>query len=129
MSSRADRPASPRRLRGWIWLCLFSLLAFQGLGQVHRALHGGGLSGLPGQVLQAGAAQTHGHDAGSAAFGHTAGSTDCQLLDELSQFFGPTVQAQSWTALLPDAPASTAQPHSASPARVWRAPARAPPLA
>ncbi|UXH80318.1 hypothetical protein [Roseateles amylovorans] len=189
----------PQRLqRGWIWLCVVSLLAFQVLGLVHRSLHGGslpaqlrlamqaqslrasvgqgigigigiglglelGLRRVPTQALARsadtgtvangdgavisssgrwtpGGADTAGTiastadvpgpvDTAGARFGHAAGSTDCQLLDQLGQALGPIVQAMAWTALLPDGPVATPQPHSAPLARVWRLPARAPPLA
>lgn len=114
----------PAAVRRWVWLGLFSLLAFQALGLVHRVLHAGpALPGGPVSVLEASAT------AQPPWLGHVAGGQDCQLLDQLSQALGPGVQALAWTAVLPDAPLSTPQPHSASPALHWRAPARAPPRA
>lgn len=176
-----------RSQRGWVWLCVVSLLAFQALGLVHRALHGGGLptqlrlavqmqswrtavglhpaltslaspalrdgsnpatlgwealasafaltpDGASGDTVAAapvaGSVVAAASPAGPAPrFGHAAGSIDCQLLDQLGQALGPIVQALAWTALLPDGPVATPQPHSAPLARVWRLPARAPPLA
>lgn len=113
-------------VRRWIWLGLLSLLAFQTLGLVHRVLHGGIVHPAKPVAMavaeQAASAQPH-------WLGHVAGGQDCQLLDELSQALGPTVQLSAWTALLPDAPVSTPLPHSVSPAWRWRAPARAPPQA
>ncbi|OWQ92172.1 hypothetical protein CDN99_07460 [Roseateles aquatilis] len=139
-------PAAPshrRQHRWWIWLCLVGLLGFQSMGLVHRAMHGGRiveparLALLTAQT----AAQTTARAAGREAsiespaevipqrFGHAAGGLDCQLLDQLSHALGPTVQALAWTALLPDFPVSTPQPHSAPLAQVWRKSARGPPLA
>lgn len=119
--------ALPSVMRWWVMLCLVSLLGFQSLGLVHRSLHGGGAA--PRAVL-VGQGQAVGTAVAlkSPSLGHLPGSTDCQLLDELSTALGPITQALAWTALLPDHPVSTTQPHSATVAQTWRAPARAPPV-
>lgn len=65
----------------------------------------------------------------SPSLSHMPGSSDCQLLDQLSTALGPVSQALAWISLLPDHPVSTPQPHSASVAQTWRTPARAPPAA
>lgn len=109
--------------RWWLWLCVVSVLGFQLLGLVHHTLHGG----VDAVRLHA-TAQAH-EAVAAPSFGHAAGGMDCQLLDQLSDALGPTVQALAWTALLPDGPVALAQPHSAVVAPVWRQPARAPPLA
>jgi len=111
----------PQSLRWWVVACLISLLGFQSLGLVHRALHG---SGVAPRVQLSAANPSPGPN-----LGHVAGSSDCQLLDQLSTALGPMTQALAWTALLPDHPVATPQPHSALIAQVWRLPARAPPLA
>lgn len=119
-------PALPRVLRWWVMLCLVSLLGFQSLGLVHRSLHGG--SAAPRAMLAVDASATP-SVLKSPSLGHLPGSIDCQLLDELTSALGPITQALAWTALLPDHPVSTPQPHSATVAQTWRAPARAPPVA
>jgi hypothetical protein len=130
-------------VRWWVLLCLVSVIGFQSLGLVHRTLHGGGAAVRWG-VVSAGAASVTarwivsgtGSDIAPSAvalkspsLGHLPGSIDCQLLDELSTALGPIAQALAWTALLPDHPVATPQPHSATVAQVWRVPARAPPVA
>lgn len=119
-------PALPRVLRWWVMLCLVSLLGFQSLGLVHRSLHGG--SAAPRAMLAVDASATP-SVLKSPSLGHLPGSIDCQLLDELTSALGPITQALAWTELLPDHPVSTPQPHSATVAQTWRAPARAPPVA
>ena len=124
MRPRSQRLAQrlPVTLRRWVWLGLFSLLAFQAMGLVHRVLHAG--PGMPGGTV---AMVEGGPSAPAPSLGHVAGSQDCQLLDQLSQALGPSTQPPAWGAALPDAPLSSPQPHSAIPALHWRAPARAPP--
>lgn len=127
-----------RRQAWWIWLCLVSVLGFQSLGLVHRALHGHG-GHLSQRIVAAASAcspdaaavgRVDGtKDSLASAFGHSAGSVDCQLLDQLSDALGPTVQAASWTAFLPDLPRALPQPLDARLTPPWRLPARAPPLA
>ncbi|MBB3193011.1 hypothetical protein [Roseateles terrae] len=125
----AGMSALPSAVRWWVMLCLVSVLGFQSLGLVHRTLHGG--SAGPRVSLSASLSDTSsaGVSFKSPSLGHLPGSIDCQLLDQLSTALGPVVQALAWTALLPDHPVATPQPHSATVAQVWRLPARAPPSA
>lgn len=118
-------------------LCLVSLLGFQSLGLVHRTLHGGSagpraalaVAGTGSSASTASALDVGNDVVKAPSLGHLPGSSDCQLLDQLSTALGPITQALAWTALLPDHPVSTPQPHSATVAQTWRAPARAPPVA
>jgi hypothetical protein len=123
--------ALPSAVRWWVLLCLVSVLGFQSLGLVHRALHGGAGAGVPRPGFTVSTRDTARPDIAlkSPSLGHLPGSIDCQLLDELSTALGPVTQALAWTALLPDHPVATPQPHSATVAQVWRVPARAPPAA
>ncbi|WAC71824.1 hypothetical protein OU995_19865 [Roseateles sp. SL47] len=122
-------PALPHVLRWWVLVCVVSLLGFQALGLVHRALHGGSVA--PRLLLASSwaAGANPAHDIQPSSLGHLPGSGDCQLLDQLSTALGPISQALAWTALLPDHPVATPHPHSATVAQVWRALARAPPAA
>lgn len=122
--------ALPSAVRWWVLLCLVSVLGFQSLGLVHRTLHGGSGGGSRASLVASpGHAASPGVAFKSPSLGHLPGSIDCQLLDELSTALGPIAQALAWTALLPDHPVATPQPHSAAVAQVWRVPARAPPAA
>lgn len=140
---RSLATALSRQQRWWLWLCVVSVIGFQALGLVHRALHGGPLP-EPVRLAVLAAQQVSDLDASASAsadadadaddgtvlkFGHVAGSGDCQLLDQLSHALGPVAQAQAWTALLPDHPVSAPQPHDATLAQVWRKAARGPPRA
>lgn len=64
-----------------------------------------------------------------SAFGHLAGSADCQLLDQLSEALGAPFQALAWTMLLPDVPVGSPMPVSAPTLALWRHDARGPPTA
>jgi hypothetical protein len=154
MTRSATSPLT-RQQRWWVWLCLVGVLGFQAMGLVHRTQHGGavaqpvrivlamatlvapadGARALPvevgdiADVVGISDALDVSVDAVKLSFGHVAGSSDCQLLDQLSQALSPIVQALAWTALLPDFPVAGPQPHDASLAQVWRKAARAPPLA
>lgn len=105
--SLAARPGSPAQ--AWrVWALLVLMLAFQGLGQSHRVLHGAGFartlvplasltSAMPPlvgpQALAASAASVD-------AWGHSRGELICLLLDQLSHDHAPV----AWPALaLPDA--------------------------
>lgn len=128
--------AASRQHRWCLWLCVVSLLGFQALGLVHRAVHGGPAP-EPVRLALAAAQSVAAMERATAVassddlfqFNHVAGSADCQLLDQLSHALGPIVQAFAWTAALPDHPVSTAQPHNALLAQLWRKSARGPPLA
>lgn len=153
--TRAAPSSLTRHQRWWVWLCLVGVLGFQAMGLVHRTLHGGavaqpvrialavaslvapvdGAQALPVEVgdiadlIGVSDAVDVDVDAVKLSFGHAAGSSDCQLLDQLGQALSLTSQALAWTALLPDHPVAGPQPHDASLAQVWRKAARAPPLA
>jgi hypothetical protein len=141
--SRPPSIVMTRQQRWWIWLCVVTVVGFQALGLVHRALHGGP---MPEPIRLAAAAakqaatielaeQVALADLGDAEdgpilkFGHIAGSGDCQLLDQLSHVLGPIVQATAWAALPPDMPTGIDQPHDATLAQLWRKSARGPPRA
>lgn len=113
-----------RQQRWWIWLCVAAVLGFQALGLVHRSLHGS--ASHPSRIA---IAQATGEDTPAPAFGHAAGTPDCQLLDQLSHALGPVAQAFAWTAPPPDLPADLHAPRDATLAQLWRKGARGPPLA
>lgn len=141
--SRPTPIARTRQQRWWIWLCVVTVVGFQALGLVHRALHGGPMpepvrlavaaaqqvAAIERAELAARAGSGDAEDGSFLTFGHVAGSGDCQLLDQLSHVLGPIVQASAWTALPPDIPAGIDQPHDAMLAQQWRKGARGPPRA
>ncbi|WP_431052754.1 hypothetical protein [Roseateles sp. L2-2] len=144
--SRPPAIVRTRQQRWWIWLCVVTVVGFQALGLVHRALHGGPMpepirlavaaaqqaAAIERAELAAAAALAASGDADEGpilTFGHVAGSGDCQLLDQLSHVLGPIVQASAWTAMPPDIPVGIDQPHDATLAQQWRKGARGPPRA
>ncbi|HEY1395683.1 hypothetical protein [Roseateles sp.] len=147
--SRSSSTAMTRQQRWWIWLCVAAVMGFQALGLVHRTLHGSpaassrlafsvaALASAAGAAVDTSDATTDvdiakavaTDEEGTPRFGHAAGTTDCQLLDQLSHVLGPIVQASAWAALPPDIPAGIDQPHDAMLAQQWRKGARGPPRA
>ncbi|MCV2366001.1 hypothetical protein LNV23_21385 [Paucibacter sp. DJ1R-11] len=106
-SSRSRAVALHRHAAAWrVWALLALMLAFQGLGQSHRILHGAGfaralvpLSSLA-PVLASAEAKV-GTLVSADGWGHQRGELVCLLLDQLSHDHAPLTQPVS---LLPDLP-------------------------
>ncbi|MCV2422975.1 hypothetical protein [Paucibacter sp. DJ2R-2] len=132
--SRSSALALRRHATAWqVWALLALMLAFQGLGQSHRVLHGAGfaralvpLSSLAPVLASAGAKV--GTLASADGWGHQRGELICLLLDQLSHDHASLTQP---VALLPDLPEvvpAAAQIASLHLAARWKRAARGPPL-
>jgi len=123
---KAGRACAPL-VRAWLCLTLLLLLSFQGLGQVHRLVHGGS---PPARLqLQAGAvALTTGAPRGEAeAWGHQSGDRVCQLLDQFSHDLLMPALPLAACAPLPQPQLAELQPLDAAAAVHWKRGARGPP--
>jgi hypothetical protein len=86
-----------RRATAWGVLLATVLVLTQALGAMHRIVHAG--------------AASH-SSAADHAFGHTAGSGDCQLFDQLTHADSPTVAAPALAATACDVAAPSAADRS-----------------
>jgi hypothetical protein len=95
--------------RGLLWLVAIALVIAQGLGLVHRVVHGP-QAGIAFAVAAKDAHEDdghdhhHGHDHGwlAALFsGHDDGTGTCRLFDAVGSHIAPAVAALALPALLP----------------------------
>lgn len=124
----AGRACAPR-LRAWLCLTLLLVLSFQGLGQVHRLVHGGSPPARQLLQQQLGAATTTaGAPRGEAeAWGHQSGDRVCQLLDQFSHDLLIPALPLAACAPMPQPQLAELQPLDAAAAAHWKRGARGPP--
>lgn len=112
---RARRPA--RSHRPWLAFALaLALLFAQGLGSVHRALHGAAAEASSGHALVAAPHVDDDH----RSFGHAPGDAQCRLLDHLAIGDAATPALPAAVLALPGA-----TPHASRPALEQRPASRA----
>lgn len=132
-SSRSSASTLHRLAAAWrVWALLALMLAFQGLGQSHRILHGAGfaralvpLSSLAPVLAPAEA--KGGTLASSDGWGHQRGELVCLLLDQLSHDHAPLTQPVSLLPRLPQVVPSVGLVASLHLAARWKRAARGPP--
>lgn len=132
-SSSSSALALHRHAMAWrVWALLALMLAFQGLGQSHRIVHGAGfaralvpLSSLA-SVLSSAEAKD-GTLAPADGWGHQRGELICLLLDQLNHDHAPLTQPASLLQDLPQAVPSGGLVASLHLAARWKRAARGPP--
>jgi hypothetical protein len=132
-SSPSSALALHRHAMAWrVWALLALMLAFQGLGQSHRIVHGAGfaralvpLSSLA--PLLAPAEAKDGTVALADGWGHQRGELVCLLLDQLSHDHAPLTQPVALLPRLPQAVPSVGLVASLHLAARWTRAARGPP--